>query len=256
MQLVVLGSGTTIPHGDRGCAAHAVLADDGSILLLDAGPGSTRRYPLVGLDPRRIVGVVNTHHHADHCAEIPILLFLRNVLDPPIETPFSLVGPVGHRAFVSGVVASFAPGLSDLHDTFRIDELRDGDERSIGPFRVRVREIAHIPGSLAVRVDCDGRSMTFSGDSGPCDALTELCRDVDVALLECSYPASRESASHLNTSTVARTAVSAGVSRLVLTHFYPDCLEVDIAREVRAAGYANELVLATDGLRIDLGGAP
>lgn len=252
MQLVILGSGTTIPHGDRGCAAYAFVAVDGSTLLVDCGPGSSRRYPLVGINPRRIVGIVNTHHHADHCGELPILLFLRNVADPPIESPLVLAGPLGHSHFVSAITGAFAAGLADLHDTLRIIELTDRGEVEVGPFRIQVRAVAHLPGSLGVRVQADGVSCAFSGDSGPCAALDELCSGVDLALLECSYPASRDSASHLNTTTAASVATRSRVPALVLTHFYPECLAVDIEAEVRDAGYAGPLVLARDGMRIQL----
>jgi len=255
MDLVVLGSGTTIPHADRGCAAYALVADDGSILLLDCGPGSSRRYPSTGLDPRRIVGIVNTHHHADHCAELPVLLFLRNVLEPPIETPWTLAGPIGHGAFVDGLVRAFAPGLANLDGSNRLVELRDRDTLDIGPFAVRVREVAHIPGALGLFVEADGSRIVFSGDSGPCEALVELASEADVVLFECSYAAARETSSHLTTRTAGELAVRANVRRLVLSHFYPECLAVDRAGEVRAAGYENELVLATDGLRILVGHA-
>lgn len=248
MELVVLGSGTTIPHGDRGCAAYALVARDGSILLLDCGPGSSRRYPSLDLDPGRIVGIVNTHHHADHCGELSILLFLRNVTEPMIERPWTLAGPVGHRRFVDGLLASFATGLDG--DGLEVVELRDADAIEIGPFRVSVREVAHIPGALGLAVEADGTRMMFSGDSGPCDALDDLARGVDLALLECSYAASRESASHLTTRTAAETAVRARVTRLVLSHFYPECLVTDREADIRRAGYAGELVLATDGTRL------
>lgn len=250
MELVVLGSGTTIPHADRGCAAYALVADDGSVLLLDCGPGSSRRYPPCGIDPRRIVGIVNTHHHADHCAELPILLFLRNVLEPPIDAPWILAGPVGHAAFVTTLTSAFATGLADAHASMRIAELVDRSTLVVGPFTVTAREVAHIPGALGLHVACDGTAMMFSGDSGPCDALVDLVRDSDLALLECSYAADRESASHLTTKTAAEIAVRAGAKRIVLTHFYPECLETDREAAVRAAGYGDDLVLATDGLRI------
>jgi ribonuclease BN (tRNA processing enzyme) len=115
-----------------------------------------------------------------------------------------------------------------------------------------VREVLHVAGSLGVRVECEGRTLAFSGDSGACPELVELCRGADLALLECSYPASRPTTKHLNARTAAEVAVAAGVERLVLTHFYPQCDGVDIAAEVRAAGYSRELVLAEDGLRLPI----
>lgn len=249
MDLLVLGSGTTIPHADRGCAAYALVADDGSVLLLDCGPGASRRFPLCGIDPRRIVGVLNTHHHADHCGDLAILLFLRNVLEPPIEEPWVVAGPVGHGAFVEGLTRTFAPGLADAGAGVSLHELRDQSRLGVGPFVVEAVEVDHIPGALGFRVAADGTTLCFSGDTGPCDALVRLCRGVDLALLECSYPSERESGKHLTTKTAAEIAVAADVQRLLLTHFYPECLAVDIESEVRAAGYDGELVLATDGMR-------
>ncbi|HBQ15220.1 MAG TPA: MBL fold metallo-hydrolase, partial [Myxococcales bacterium] len=89
--------------------------------------------------------------------------------------------------------------------------------------------------------------LAFSGDSAPCDALVELCRGADLALLECSYPAAHEARGHLTSRTAAEVARAAGVSRLVLTHFYPACDAVDVAAEVRAAGFEGALHLAEDG---------
>ncbi len=251
MELVVLGSGTTVPHADRGCAAYALRADDGSVLLLDCGPGASRRFPAASIDPRRIVGVLNTHHHADHVGDLPILLFLRNVLEPPLDAPWTLAGPTGHRAFVEGLVRTFAAGLADAEsEGVALHELRDSSTLQVGPFRIVAREVAHIAGALGFRVEADGVSVCFSGDSGPCDALVALARDVDLALFECSYAAERSSSMHLTTRTAAEAACAAGVRSLVLTHFYPECLAVDRQAEVRAAGYAGELVLATDGMRL------
>ena len=50
----------------------------------------------------------------------------------------------------------------------------------------------------------------------------------------------------------AEVAVAAGVRSLVLTHFYPRCDGVDIAQQVREAGYAGALHLARDGDVIDV----
>jgi ribonuclease BN (tRNA processing enzyme) len=107
--------------------------------------------------------------------------------------------------------------------------------------------VVHVPGAIGMRVRAGGRVLAFSGDSGPCEALVALCRGADLALLECSYPAGRETRKHLNAETAAQVAREAGVQRLVLTHFYPQCDGVDLAGQVRAAGYGGELFLAADG---------
>ncbi|MCA9605191.1 MAG: ribonuclease Z [Myxococcales bacterium] len=247
MKLHVLGSGTAIPHLERGASGYA-LVEDGVALLLECGPGSTRRWPAAGLDFEAVRGVLVTHFHVDHCCDLPAVLFGRMVTST--ETPLTLLGPLGHEAHVRGLRALFSPWLDDP----RVDvhELDDGGAVEVGPFALSARHVRHAEHALGVRVRAGGATLAFSGDSGPCDALVELCRGADVALLECSYPEDRETRSHLNAATAAAVAVAAGVQRLVLTHFYPRCDGVDLAAQVREAGYAGALQLARDGDVIDV----
>lgn len=246
MKLVVLGSGTAIPHPDRGASGYACVADDGTALCLECGPGSTRRWPAAGLDFESVCGIVVTHHHVDHCADLAAVMFGRNVPEPPVRTPLLLGGPGGHAALVETLVQAYGAPVADRSGSTQVLEMGDGDAASCGRLAIEVREVRHSAGALGVRVREGGRTLAFSGDSAPCDALVELCRGADLALLECSYPAERDSESHLNARTAAETATAAGVRRLVLTHFYPQCDDVDIEAQVRAAGYEGELHLARD----------
>ena len=78
---------------------------------------------------------------------------------------------------------------------------------------------------------------------------------VDLALVECSYAETRESSAHMNARTAAQAAIEAAPRRLVLTHFYPEADASDVAGAVRRAGYAGPLTLASDGLRLAVGGS-
>jgi ribonuclease BN (tRNA processing enzyme) len=253
MKLRILGSGTSIPHPRRGTSGYACFAGDGRVLLLECGPGSTRRWPSAALDFTTVRTILVTHHHVDHCGDLPAVLFGRNVFfdadDPAAPPRVSLVlaGPVGHARHVRAIEELYGRGVVDAGGAVSVDELEDGDTRSYGPFRVDARVVHHTEHALGVRVTEGGATLAFSGDSGPCDALVDLCRGADLALLECSYPAAREARRHLNAATAAAVAIEAGVQRLVLTHFYPSCDGVDIEAEVRRAGYAGELSLASDG---------
>lgn len=251
MKLHVLGSGTALPHPARGASGYALVADGGAACLLECGPGSTRAWPRAGVTfaSARVVAV--THHHVDHCGDLGAVLFGRLVDDTP--TPLSLVGPVGHREHLARLEALHGAWVQDKHSGREVVELDDGEAVTIGPFTIEGRHVLHLAGALGLRVRADGATLAFSGDTGPCDALVELCRGADLALLECSYPASRETKRHLNARTAAEMAAAAGVHRLVLTHFYPQCDGVDIAAEVRAAGYRGALALAQDGDVFEVG---
>ena len=254
MRLGFLGTGTAIPSA-RGASGY-VLEAEGEVLLLECGPGSTRRWPAMGLDFARVGAVLCSHHHVDHCGDLAALLFGRTVARPEVHPGLVLAGPRGHRALVDALVGAFGDAL--VHDDLTVTELDDGTALTLAGFVVRARAMAHprrnadeAP-ALGYRIERGGRAVAFSGDTGPCDALVELCRGADVALMECSYPAARETSSHLNGRTVGEMARAAEVQRLVLTHFYPAADEADLAAEVRSAGYDGDLMLAHDGLWIEV----
>lgn len=253
MKLHVLGSGTAIPHPERGASGYALVAEDGSACLIECGPGSTRRWPAsaVTFESARVIFV--THYHVDHCGDLAAVLFGRALALP--DTPLALLGPAGHRAHVESIRSLYAPFSSDERGLEDVTEMGDGDVVEVGPFEIESRCVLHVEGALGVRVRAGGMTFAFSGDSGPCDALVELSREADLVMLECSYPAARVTRTHLTTHTAAQVARDAGVERLVLTHFYPMCDGVDLEAEVRAAGYAGWLHLARDGDSIDVAGS-
>jgi ribonuclease BN (tRNA processing enzyme) len=65
-------------------------------------------------------------------------------------------------------------------------------------------------------------------------------------------PDSLQVKGHLTPSMAGETATRAGVGKLVLTHFYPDCDDVDIKQECRKT-YRGPLLLAEDLMEIKVG---
>ena len=57
---------------------------------------------------------------------------------------------------------------------------------------------------------------------------------------------------HLTPSLAGKIATMANVRKLLLTHFYPECDEVDIAKECRKT-YSGELILAENFMTVDFG---
>lgn len=250
MRLGILGSGTIVPFSERGAAGY-VVEHQGKHLLLDCGPGSSRRWPKLGVDFGSVVGVMNTHHHADHVGDLGAILFGRNFAERSAND-FLIAGPSGHRAFVEDLRALLGRGARDSTPPATLIELNDGESLPWQGFQVNAIAMHHPRRNpednraIGYRITAGGRSLCFSGDTGPGPGVHRLCTGVDLALLECSYPASRQSKSHLTTSTVAEAAQTAGVRRLMLTHFYPEVLAGDPIAEVRAHGYTGELSLAED----------
>jgi ribonuclease BN (tRNA processing enzyme) len=97
----------------------------------------------------------------------------------------------------------------------------------------------------------DGKSVVYSGDTDVCDNLVTLAKGVDVLICECALPDEMKVEGHLTPSLAGRIAVQAGVKKLVLTHFYPECDAVDIAEECRNT-YKGPLVIAEDLMEVTM----
>jgi ribonuclease BN (tRNA processing enzyme) len=119
------------------------------------------------------------------------------------------------------------------------------DEVVLDGLVIRSGPVNHIFGSLAYRLEADGRTLVYSGDTDVSDSLVDLARGADLLVLECSNPF--KVPGHLTPAEAGRLAARAGVGRLLLTHFYPPCDDVDVAA-LAARGFNGEILLAEDDL--------
>jgi ribonuclease BN (tRNA processing enzyme) len=69
----------------------------------------------------------------------------------------------------------------------------------------------------------DGRTLAISGDTDYCRNLVELASEVDLLVLECSFPDEKKVEGHLIPSLVGRIGLESRCKKLLLTHFYPIC---------------------------------
>jgi ribonuclease BN (tRNA processing enzyme) len=70
-------------------------------------------------------------------------------------------------------------------------------------------------------VSCNGRTMAYSGDSGPSDELVELARDADLFLCEATLQEPNPEGGtrgHLAADEANAAFLAAGAKRLLLTH--------------------------------------
>lgn len=252
MKLVVLGSGTGIPSPHRGPASYLVEAR-GDWLSLDCGPGAVERLVQRGYDWKAIDHIFLSHLHPDHCADLVGLLFANNwEVARRARHPLRVVGPKGMRAFVRGLYDVFV-GLAWQRVEPLVDEW-DGAGALEGPaWRVTGAAVDHADvAAMALRVECDGRVLVYSGDTGETARIVEAARGAHTLLVECSFPDEVAGIkSHLTAGGAGRVAKAAGVARVVLTHFYPECEGVDVRAQC-AAAFDGEIVLAHDGLVLEI----
>ena len=126
------------------------------------------------------------------------------------------------------------------------------DQIGFEDFTVNTLPVEHNPESLAFRIsDRRGKSVVFSGDTDYSDNLAVLAAGADLLICESALPDDQKVSGHLTPSLAGRIAARAGVGKLVLTHFYPECDQVDIRKQCRRT-YSGPLVLAEDLMGFEL----
>lgn len=252
MQINIIGSGTAIPMVGRGSPSVAVFLDDNPILF-DMGPGTLGRVTRLGMGPEKIEKIFLTHFHPDHTADLIHFLFAcRNPNILKKRSPFLVSGPSGLQEFINALQAAYPDWLNFPEPIMGIDELPSNQitERNHGLFRIRTAPASHTPRSLAYRIENDdGKAVVISGDTDFCEPVIRLAKGADLLILEAAFPDDSPVAGHLTPSLAGRMARLAGVKRLVLTHFYPECLKTDITAQCRKT-WQGELTLAEDLLQI------
>ena len=123
----------------------------------------------------------------------------------------------------------------------------------IGKTTVIPRTVTHTENlhCLGYRIEYGGKALAYSGDSQYCDNLVRLCGDTDLAVLDCSFPASRPNPVHLHAGQCGQVAREAGVDRLVLSHFYPITDRYNV-REQAGEAFGGKIVVAQDLMSINL----
>ena len=254
--LTVIGSGTLVPSGERSSACH--LLETGNYnLLLDLGPGGVHGMARHGIPWWQVTHVVFTHYHTDHFGDLPHLLFaLKWAVPSPRSRLLHVLGPPGLLARVAALRRAFGDFITDpgFEVAYReIDRHGSWDDSGGSAPSLRFLPVPHTDVSIAVRVAAGGRSLGYTGDTGPDPGLGPFFRGVDLLVSECGHPDAPPSPSHLSPSSVAAMARSARPGTLVLTHLYPPLDCVSAPRLVREAGYGGRVACARDGQRFALG---
>jgi ribonuclease BN (tRNA processing enzyme) len=247
MEITVLGSGTVTPSLKRNASGLAVRTSQAWVLV-DMGPGTIRRMCEAGIDLKRIDVVLITHFHPDHVSDLVPFLFASNYeYDAIRDEKFHLVGPVGLEQFYDAQVGIYGDWIVPKGDRLLTKEMsaEAPDTFAVESLLIRSRPSAHTFPSLSYRIEADGSSVTVSGDTDVTDELVHLARDTDLLVCESSMPDDLKVRGHLVPSEAGKIAASARAKRLLLTHFYPPCDEVDVVAQA-AAVFSGEIIRAED----------
>jgi len=252
MRLTVLGCSGSVPGPDSPASGYLVQAGSASVTL-DMGNGTLGALQRV-LDPFDLDGVVLSHLHPDHCADVSgLIVYRRYHPSPPHRAALPLHGPYDtveriRAAYATDVDDRIATDLSDVFD------FRPLHERfSLGELEITAVRVDHPCEAYGLRVRHDGRTLVYTGDTGPCDQLDALAAGADVLLAEASWlhEGDRPPGIHLSGREAGETAARAGVGRLLLTHVPPWTDRQRVLAEAKGA-FDGSVELVTAGAVYDV----
>jgi len=261
---------TTVRYGGN-TACVEVRDSTGVLLVLDAGTGLRELgiYLMGNNHAARpfSVDLLLSHLHWDHIQGIP---FFRPAYLP--NSTLRIVGPVQHSKTMKELLglgmddAFFPVDIDDLPAQIEMEEMSDGDEKTIGPYKVRTASIFHPAPALAYRIEADGRSVVYATDtedpfSGKPNPVIPLAQGADTLIHDAQFLKSDFKATwgHSTIDAAIDVAAKAKVKRLVLYHHDPDRNDdaLDhIGRDAQRAGRERlsglDVVVAREGLELEV----
>ena len=226
-------------------------------LLLDCGEGCTQK-----LLQLKAIDTINTicisHLHGDHFSGFFSLIWyywLSNrtndliVIGPPqtlatTEKIFTLMNAPGFEEF------NFKIQFKELTDTNDIHEFK-------GDYEINSAKMDHAIISYAYRVEKNGESVCYSGDTRPTKQLVKLADKCDVFICESTFPdiyaKFADEYGHSTPSDVAKMARDANCQKLVLVHLYPlFAKKVVKSKDTLSEIFNKEILIAKDLLTLEI----
>jgi ribonuclease BN (tRNA processing enzyme) len=289
--LITLGTqGGPLQSKSRSQPANVLIVND-EPYIIDAGNGIARQLAMAGVSLGRVGQIFITHNHDDHNADLGTMMGLAWTLGR--SAPITVHGPKGTRDMIDGFLKFFSANRdirgSDFpnfyktmpEQLFSVQEI-EGPGAIYKDANAEVEAIEnchfHFPGSgasnaksYALRFKTADRTIVFSGDTGPCEAMVNFAMSADILVHEVinldlyeavlkTRPFSPEQRQnvlrhmkedHATPDEIGKLAASAKVGMLILSHIIPggDSDPDNAYSDGVAARYSGNIVVAKDLMR-------
>lgn len=278
-KLVLLGTAAgPVPGRSREMTSHVMLSN-GAAYVLDCGMGVTNQYARTGIPFHALKSIFITHHHADHNIEYGPLLIVGWIqgMTQDVRT----FGPPPLRQMTEDFLRAYRQTVEFWAEDLKMKPLTSVDVQEISAPGVVMQDdnvkvsaivVEHPPvkPALGYRFDFKDRSIAFSGDTAPLEAVAQMAKGADVLVHETMYvPAlatyiknaiakgrpvkfepfmAHMHADHTPAEDVGRIAQEAGVKTLVLSHLTPALNSIDDAtwRAPAAQHFQGEIMVGKD----------
>ncbi|MBB5870153.1 ribonuclease BN (tRNA processing enzyme) [Allocatelliglobosispora scoriae] len=248
MRLTVLGCAGSFPGPEAACSAYLVEAD-GFRLLIDFGSGSLsalQRYAGI----KAVDAILLSHLHCDHMLDAVSYVVVRRYAPDGPYPALPVYAPAGAP---ERLAAAYSHEEGPLDDVYTFYGLQPGSF-PIGPFTVSVDRVNHPVETYGVRLEHEGKVLTYSADTAMCDSLLRLAHGADLFLCEASYldGVDNPPGLHLTGREAGEVATKASVGKLLLTHLVTAWGSEVETFEAAASAFAGPVEIARPGARYEV----
>ncbi len=225
VQVWFLGTGDAFGSGGRFHTC-ILLSGEAGQLLIDCVASSTIAMHRFGVDPGAIDAIVLSHLHGDHFGGVPFFLLDAHFAGRRAR-PLVVAGPPGTPARIEQAMEALFPGSSTMKLRYPLHLVEMSLERPhrLGAATVTPYPVQHPSGapSSALRIECDGRTIAYSGDTEWTATLIAAARGADLFIAECNAYG-RAIPFHMDLGTLLAHRDELQARRVIVTHMGPDVL--------------------------------
>jgi len=180
MNVIVLGSGTAVPHPRRSSAGFWIETG-GRSLMLDVAPSALLRLAQEGVDWPNVDAIWISHFHLDHCGGLPAFLFATRHAPETVgrQKPLNIIGGRGLKDLIGKFDDVNSYKLFEQPFPIRFTEVDPLQRFEILPaVFASTLKTPHTDESLAVRIENGyGQTLCYTSDTGNDVAISAFAKD-------------------------------------------------------------------------------
>lgn len=212
-------------------------------LLLDAG---TIGAVLNEDEQWKIRDIFITHSHLDHIRGIPALadnIIMKNLKHSiTVHSTDAVLSALGNHIFNGSIWPDFTQLPTPESPVIKYETIAAYQKYQVKDYSIEAIPVNHSVPAVGFRVTSGGKTLVYTGDTGPTEEIWKYCSGVDVLIVEVSFPNNMETLAlitkHLTSSMLVEelAKIDELPRQILITHPKPqyydiimseiDCLEI------------------------------
>ncbi|RPI16705.1 MAG: MBL fold metallo-hydrolase [Ignavibacteriae bacterium] len=217
IKVLFAGTGDAFASGGRYHTCFHVESKD-TTLLIDCGATALNSLIKFCVDPSNIDIIMISHFHGDHIAGIPFIMIYLQIMTERSK-PLIICGPEGVEEKIKSLSNILYPGIADsklevVYKEYKANETLNIEKIKLTPYKVIHSEETK---PHALKIEIDGRIISYSGDTEWTDTLNEAADNADLFICECNFY-DEKIKGHNDYEILQKKKPSLKCKRMIITH--------------------------------------